>query len=249
MLQPITTLAERPELEAQIPRLHEASWPPFIQADPVSRRYWGELFEVFPEYQYLLCDDDQVISAGHTIPLAWDGTVAGLPSGWDGALEVGFSDYEQGRLPNALCGLSIVIAPGTQGQGLSEMMVSHMKTLAFGNGLYQLILPVRPSRKSEHPETPIAEYLTWTKAEGVPFDPWIRVHQRLGAEVLAIAPRSMVVPGTIAEWESWTGQQFPTSGNYPVTGALDPITIDREAGTGLYVEPNVWMRYHISTAS
>jgi hypothetical protein len=246
MLQPITTLAERPELESLLPALHEASWPPFIQADPVSRRYWGELFAVFPEYQYLLCDDDQLIAAGHTIPLVWDGTVAGLPTGWDGALECGFRDYEQGQLPNALCGLSIVISPQIQGRGLSQTMVSGMKTLALADGLHQLIIPVRPSRKSQHPEVPMAEYLTWTQPDGAFFDPWMRIHQRLGAEVLCIAPRSMVVPGTVAEWEGWTNQQFPASGRYPVAGALEPIQIDLEHDAGLYEEPNVWVRYHVS---
>ena len=99
MLQPSTTLAERPELDAQIPGLHEASWPPFIQADPVARRYWGELFAVFPEYQYLLCDDEQLIAAGHTIPLVWDGTVAGLLGGWDEALEWAFAITSRDTCP------------------------------------------------------------------------------------------------------------------------------------------------------
>ncbi|HEY7416662.1 MAG TPA: hypothetical protein VH593_15850, partial [Ktedonobacteraceae bacterium] len=63
--QTVTTLAERPELEAQIPRLHGESWPAFIQADPVATRYWGALFSTFAEYQYVLCDDqDTLIAAG-----------------------------------------------------------------------------------------------------------------------------------------------------------------------------------------
>ena len=246
MFKPVVTLAERPELEAQIPRLHEASWPLFIQADPVAKRYWGELFAVFAEYQYLLCDDnDTLIAAGHTIPLVWDGTVAGLPEGWDAALEWGFGDFEQGHLPNALCGLSIVISPQAQGQGLSEIMVGTMKELAITDGLRQLILPVRPSRKSEHPATPIEEYLHWQRPDGSPFDPWIRIHGRSGAEVLSIAPRSMVIPGTVAQWAEWTGMQFPKSGSYPITGALALLKIDCQRDTGLYEEPNVWMRYSL----
>jgi hypothetical protein len=42
--------------------------------------------------------------------------------GWDAAIEWRLHDYEQRQAPNALCGLSIVIAPTQQGRGLSELM-------------------------------------------------------------------------------------------------------------------------------
>ncbi len=242
--QTVTTLAERPELEAQIPRLHGESWPAFIQADPVATRYWGALFSTFAEYQYVLCDDhDTLIAAGHAIPLAWDGTAEGLPEGWDGALEVGFQDYEQGRAPTALCGLSIVVSPKAQGQGLSELMVRAMKDIAAADGFEQLIIPVRPSLKSRHPFVPMEEYIHWQRPDGSPFDAWPRIHQRMGAEILSIAPRSMVVTGTVAQWEEWTGMHFPESGTYPVEGALVPIVIDCQHNIGRYEEPNVWVRY------
>jgi hypothetical protein len=51
----------------------------------------------------------------------------------------------------------------------------------------------------------------------------------------------MDIPGTVAEWEEWTGMAFPESGEYVVPGALVPVTIDRERDQGRYVEPNVWM--------
>ncbi len=244
MFKQIVTLAERPELESQIPHLHESGWPRFFQEDPAAKRYWGELFATFAEYQFLLCDeDDTLIASGHAIPLCWDSSAAGLPTGWDTALEQGFRDYEEGKLVNALCGLSIILAPQTQGKGLSETMANMMKELATTDGFPSLILPVRPSRKSEFPDTPIQEYLQWQRDDGAPFDPWIRIHARAGAEIIAIAPRSMVIPGTVAQWEEWTNMQFPNSGLYQIPGALAPIKIDREQNTGLYEEPNVWMRY------
>lgn len=56
--------------------------------------------------------------------------------------------------------------------------------------------------------------------------------------------RSMVISGSVAEWEMWTGRCFPDSGPYVIPGALVPITIDREANVGIYLEPNVWMVHH-----
>lgn len=46
--------------------------------------------------------------------------------------------------------------------------------------------------------------------------------------------------------EAWTGLRFPESGAYVVPGALTPVTIDREADRGEYVEPNVWMRHAVT---
>ena len=77
------------------------------------------------------------------------------------------------------------------------------------------------------------------------FDPWLRLHERLGAKLLRVAPASMTVEGTVAEWEEWAGMAFPESGDYPVPGALVPVEIDRERDRGVYVEPNVWMLHSV----
>jgi hypothetical protein len=63
--------------------------------------------------------------------------------------------------------------------------------------------------------------------------------------MLRVAPRSLDVRGTVAEWEQWTGMAFPESGDYVVPGALVPVTIDRDRDEGRYVEPNVWMRHPV----
>jgi len=69
----------------------------------------------------------------------------------------------------------------------------------------------------------------------------LRTHERLGAEIVKVAPESIRVSGTVAEWEEWTEMALPESGAYVVPGALVPIEIDRERDEGVYAEPNVWM--------
>ena len=71
--------------------------------------------------------------------------------------------------------------------------------------------------------------------------PWLRTHERLGAEIVKVAPQSTSAPGSVAEWEEWAQMAFPETGAYVVPGALVPVEIDRERDEGLYVEPNVWM--------
>jgi len=72
-------------------------------------------------------------------------------------------------------------------------------------------------------------------------------HERLGAELLGIAPDSLISEGTVADLEEWCALAFPESGSYVVEGALVPVEIDLERDRGSYREPNVWMR-HASAA-
>lgn len=41
------TLAQQPELEAAMPRLHSESWPAFALNGPTAIQYWGSLFSTF----------------------------------------------------------------------------------------------------------------------------------------------------------------------------------------------------------
>lgn len=84
----------------------------------------------------------------------------------------------------------------------------------------------------------------WRRDDGLLFDPWLRTHERLGAEVLGIAAESMHIEGAASQWEEWTGMVFPDDGDYVVPGALLPVRVAE--GRGLYVEPNVWMRHSVS---
>jgi GNAT superfamily N-acetyltransferase len=140
-----------------------------------------------------------------------------------------------------LCALQILIAPEYRGQALSGRMIQRMAEIGRAHGLDTLIAPVRPNLKHSYPLTPIERYIEWRRPDGMLLDPWLRTHERLGAEIAKVAPESMRIPGTVAQWEEWTELAFPESGSYVVPGALVPIVIDREGDAGLYVEPNVWM--------
>jgi hypothetical protein len=244
------TLAERPDLEGAVRRLVGSIWPremEYIHHDPVCRRHWGALYREFAEFQPVLCNGrGVVVAAGFTIPLAWSGRVRDLPSGVDGALERGVRGRVKGRAPNALSALLAAVAPVRRGRGLSARVIRAMRVVAARHGLDVLIAPVRPTLKHRYPTTPMRRYARWNRKDGALFDPWLRVHWRLGAKLLRVAPRSMVVTGTVAEWEEWTTMTFPESGRYIVPGALAPVTIDHRRNRGRYVEPNVWMRHPVT---
>lgn len=244
MSEAFVTLEQRPDLADQVQRLSLEAWPEFLHHDAACGRYWRSLYRIFAGFQVLVrAPDDTVIAVGHTIPLVWDGTKADLPSGIDGVLERGVRDAGLGHAPTTLSALAAIVAPSHQRQGLSALILQAMRSTAAAHGLTALIAPVRPTLKQRYPLTPMERYARWTRPDGSHFDPWVRVHRRLGAEFLQIAPQSMVVTGTVEAWETWTGLSFPESGPYIVPGALQPVMIDRERNHGRYEDPNIWMRH------
>jgi hypothetical protein len=121
-----------------------------------------------------------------------------------------------------------------------QTFVDNARTEGLTEGV---IAPVRPTWKERYPLIPIEEYLRWRRPDGAHFDPWIRIHERAGGEILAPAPRSMVVCGSASEWEEWTGMAFPADGEYVFPGCL--ATVRFEGGVGTHVEPNVWVLHRI----
>ena len=240
----VLTHAERPELAD---RADFNVWPAYNTHGDVLNRYWSRLYEVFPEFQFVLYDDEEdvVLAEGHTIPFAWDGTAEGLPAGIDAVIADGFRLRENGGEVTALSALAIEIRPSVQGGGLSRSMIEGMGAIAREHGFGELVAPLRPSWKERYPLAPIERYACWTREDGLPFDPWIRTHVRVGGEILKPEPQSMRISGTVVEWEEWTEMAFPESGEYVFPHGLAPLSVDRERDLGLYFEPNLWMLHRV----
>jgi GNAT superfamily N-acetyltransferase len=240
----IVSLEQQPQLLTPLRELLAVGWPEFMQHDPTAERYEARLAGELGTFQLLLVDEkDEVVAAGVSIPFVWDGTVDGLPAGWDAVVERGIEDLDGGRRPTALSALSVTVAPDRLGQGLSQLVIRALKRAATDASLERMVVPVRPAAKSAYPLTPMERYVRWQLPDGAPFDFWLRSHWRLGASVLGVCPASMVVTADVATWEAWTGMRFPETGHYVVPRALVPVAIDRERDVGRYVEPNVWVQH------
>jgi len=221
------------------------SWPEFMMHDEVANKLWFRMNRVHADFQFALVEkkSDRWVAVGNSIPVYWDQALTDLPdTGWDWALSTGMGSNKSSNL---LCALAIQILPDYRGRALSSLMVNIMKQLGVNAGLHKLIAPIRPNRKSDYPLLDMDTYLSWKKG-AERFDPWLRVHERLGAQFLKVCPEAMVIKGSVSEWESWTGLSFQSSGEYIIPGALKPVKIDIEKDFGVYVEPNVWF-IHAST--
>ncbi len=243
----LATLAKRPDLIPQAQSLMQTSWPEFMLHDPVGIRHFDNLYTLFPDYQLALSDEsDHLIGLGNSIPFRWNCPEQDLPEGgWVWVLEQGMKDHEAGLQPNFLSALSVTLSPEVRGRALSAPIVQALGTVARERAFRSLVVPLRPTWKERHPHMPFDQYIHWKRADGQPYDPWLRVHIKLGAEIVGVATRSMVIRGTVQEWQAWTGLRFNKSGSYPVPGALVPLEVDLERNEGLYVEPNVWLRHPV----
>lgn len=245
----LITLAERPELAVLADTLALEVWPEFMLHDEVCGRNWTRMVNGFPDLQFALWDDttNSLAAFANSLALHWDRPLNELPPGGiDWVIPKALDDLDSGRTPNIQCAVQVMIPNARQGQGFSSRMVRHMIDIGRAKGLTALIAPVRPSLKHRHPLVSIEEYVAWRNDHDQPFDPWLRVHTKLGGEIISICPRSMFIRGTIAEWERWTGMSFPSGGRHVIPGALVPVVFDYAKGEGVYVEPNVWTVHRLS---
>jgi hypothetical protein len=103
----------------------------------------------------------------------------------------------------------------------------------------------RPNRKHRQPRLPLAQYIQLTRDDGLPVDPWLRVHVRAGGVIDQVAPVSFVVAGSLAQWRGWTGLPFDVDGPVEVPEALVPVHCDTVHDYAVYVEPNIWVRHRL----
>jgi GNAT superfamily N-acetyltransferase len=222
-----------PVRETESYRALRRAWPELLFHDAISNAYWSRLYDERPEFQFALVEGELVLAEGNSLP------VTGMPAGWRDAFP---NAFDSGQEPDRLCAIQILVDPDLHGRGLAQTMLEHMRGLAHVRG-WELVAPVRPTLKHRYPLTPIERYVEWRREDGLLFDPWLRAHERVGAQLIGIAPDAMVIEGTVADFEQWCGLAFPDSGSYVVEGALVPVEIDRESDRGSYREPNVWMRH------
>ena len=234
---------QRPDLEKQVRVAFRERWPEFIFHDPISNASIDKVGEYFAEWDLWVIDDGRVVAGGWGVPLPWDGTIQDLPDGYDGALVRSITARESGQPTDTLCIMAAAVAADASRKGLAGTVLTALRRRAVDAGLTRVVCPVRPTLKSSYPLVPMDRFAAWRRPDGTAVDPWIRTHERLGANIIGTAARSMVITGSVADWAASTGMVFPETDRYVVPDALGLVQIDREADVGTYVEENLWMRH------
>jgi GNAT superfamily N-acetyltransferase len=242
------TVAERPDLA---PLLDDFNvWPTFMRQDPIGSLYYADPVGAYPEFVIVAVDraePDRLIAKGFSVPFTWDEDPAeSLPEdGWDGVIIGATLDRLAGRRGNLVSALEISIRADARGKGISEVMLAAMRDNARSLGFDSLVAPVRANGKHLHPGMSIAEYAALTREDGLPVDPWLRVHVRAGGTIVGVVARAMAIAGSLAEWRDWTGLPFDTTGPVTVPEALVPVLCDVEQDLAAYVEPGIWVHHRL----
>jgi hypothetical protein len=243
----IASIAARPDRAELWPQL-QGFWPRFMTQDPSGDFFYGYEATAYPEYALLAVDTETGVPVAKalSVPLSHDGEIAdGLPEGgWGWVVRQSAHDRLRGRTPTIVSALEIMIRPDLRGGGLSARMLAAMRDNAAELGFTDLIAPVRPTGKTQI-NTPIDEYAHARRPDGLPVDPWLRVHVRAGATIVNVAHTSMVMAATLDEWRGWTGLPFDTTGPVEVPQALVPVHCDVAQNQAVYVEPNVWVHHRV----
>ncbi len=238
----VVRYVDRPDLmERRYRELVVPAFPAYMNENEPGNLYWDRLYTDFPDFQVALVEGDDLLAEAHAVPLPWDGSREDLPSGWD----EGFVRGMTVDAPHtALMALAISVAPEQKGKRLSSRMIATFTEGARAAGLSNgVIAPVRPTWKERYPLIPIEAYVGWRREDGSHFDPWLRIHEKVGGEILEPAPRSMVIQAPASDWAEWTGMAFPADGEYVFPGALAKLVV--EDGIGTHVEPNVWVHHRV----
>jgi GNAT superfamily N-acetyltransferase len=250
----VATFSQRPDLLDKVfdPEIQSAV-PEFMRHDPAGALYYGNgQLDRYRELGLVAVDPaepDRPVARAFSVPFAFrDGTKGReeLPDGgWDAVIRWADEDRRAGRSANAVSALEIMVAPRLQRSGISRLMLAALRDNVRRLGFTDLYAPLRPTDKHREPLTPFVDYVARQREDGLPYDSWVRTHVRAGAQVVKVAPYSMVIAATIAEWRRWTGLALTTSGPTIVPGALSPVHVSLEQDHAVYIEPNLWVHHRL----
>lgn len=240
MTYTLTDAGADPSLMDSADALTADGFPDYMFWESPGNWRWHRLYELFPRQQLFALDERGTLAGVlNSVPLCWDGTVPGLPGGWDDAI---VAAVDGTGTPTASCALAVAVAAPHRKAGVAELLLTEIRRRGRESGQRAVVVSLRPTAKQHYPLIPMTEYLRWRRDDGSPFDPWLRTHQSLGAEVLGVAERSMVIREPVSRWAELLGHPLPGPGSYLVPGGLVPIEVGVDR-MGTYAEPNVWVSH------
>ena len=211
---------------------------------PISYDRWHLLYERFGGFQFWLVDEatDEILAEGNSLPVRLD--LADLPDrGWE---YVDRARDERRRGADARLGDPGARRPQPPRIAASaRLMLGEMRRIAARRRLRRPRCP--GAAEPEEPLSADADRMSTSPGrptEGLPFDPWLRVHARAGATIEKVCAESMIIPGTRrrlggVDGDAVPGERARTSSRVRSSRSRSIVAADR----GVYVEPNVWMHH------
>ncbi len=166
-----------------------------MRHDPIGGLFYGNVEARFAAFVLVGQDDaGEVVACAYSIPFMRE--AGALPdNGWDHVVRNGLFASLRGAQPNVVSAVEIAVRPDRQRTGLSHTMLLALRANAARRGFPELLAPVRPNGKIDVHEL-MSTYAVRVRVDGLPVDPWLRVHVRAGGRIeKVVAPRSR--PGAL----------------------------------------------------
>jgi hypothetical protein len=193
-----------------------------------------------------------LVAHGVTTRITWNGDPESLPRGWTGSVR---QSYERSVLdseaPNTLVGLFIFAETAYREHGWAAEVADAMKRLAIKSNLQSLIIPLRlPTRYEwQNARLPYEQFALQKREDGQFQDHWLRMHVRLGAEVMGVSEVShqhALHPDDLrAQFQC---DMIDSSGSYVVKSHDEYYAafVDLKREAAIINEGCVWVRYSLS---
>lgn len=196
--------------------------------------------DYFPELHLVAVSDGTLVGTIDGCPLDWDGDPTHLPvSGWTGMIEAAKQGFA-GLSPRWVGAIGTSVDPDFEGGGLAGRLLVALRDAAFELGYVGVAAPVRPVARWRMPQLSLDEYAVQRLPDGRHFDPWVRVHERIGGRIVAVCEQSANFVGDREDWEGWLGMRLPDEGRVlPAPAAID--FLDLFQGVGILTEPSIWI--------
>jgi len=183
-------------------------------------------------------DDGSLVATIDGIEMQWDGDSKTLPvRGWTEIVEKGISGENIGGEWVAALGTSVL--PEYQQFGLSKKLLEEMVRKVKNLGYKGLVAPVRPIYRWRMLDVSLDQYVNARTSSGEHFDPWIRIHERIGGKIIGVCPGSAVFTAPVLDWSDWSQMKLPKGGQIIVPNAINYLEI--ENGIGTLREDSVWV--------
>jgi GNAT superfamily N-acetyltransferase len=187
-------------------------------------------------------DTNELVATIDAIEIDWDGNPKTLPErGWTEIIEEGLIREAEGRelKTDWIAALGTSVLPDYQKFGLSKTLLEELVKKAKSLGYKGMVAPVRPIYRFRMPDLTIQDYVNVRLPDGEHFDPWVRIHERIGGQIIGVCPASAVFSAPITDWQDWSKMKLPENGKVLVPNAINYLEI--KDSLGVLKEDSIWI--------
>jgi len=203
------------------------------------------LFDQIPLDWIVLSNDNILIGHGVLCGINWDESIGDLPLGWSDST---YRSSLEKKCKNTYVALFARVQSEFRQQGHAAKLIETMKELSIIENKH-LIIPLRPPfrYKEEYAQMSFNDFCNLVRDDGMPLDPWIRLHYKIGATKLLVSEFSHQHAMSIQDFcSSFPRVKLDKTGYYMVNINKETYSsfVDIKHGFAIINQGCVWVRHN-----